>query len=153
MRVPPQHDAPLLLELPLGAGRAAPGLVVVLLNPFSGDRCWAYRYHTNTEGRAAMDSVDPAQQPRPPDTCQLALLASLARGGRGSSDDGGGDASGGGDGGCGSWGGSKALDPSVSASAAFKLIPSGSRLNYSVVPLDTLLGGSGSKQQAEVRRG
>ncbi len=141
VRLPPERHAQLSLSLPLGAARPAAGLAVVLLHPFAGDARWRYRYHLSSEEQRRRDVAQAAaaegQRTQPPECGQLALLASLAPAmHRRSSSSAAGSGSGGGSGNEG-----RLLEPSITAAAAFTLLPSGSQVGYSVISLDGLLGG------------
>jgi len=149
VRLPPERHARLSLCLPLGAASPAAGLAVVLLHPFAGDARWRYRYRLSNEEQrrwnAAQAAAAEGQHMQPPECGQLALLASLApalhRRSRSSA------ASSGSGGGSGDEG--RLLEPSITAAAAFTLLPSGSQVGYSVISLDGLLGG---RPKAEVSR-
>lgn len=155
VRLPRELHARVSLCLPLGAARPAAGLAVVLLHPFPGDPRWRYRYHLGAEQRRRWDAAQTvaaeAQRVQPPECGQLALLASLASAPHrlGSSSVAAGDvgATAGSVEGSDSEG--RLLEPCITATAAFTLLPSGSQVGYSIVPLDGLLAGS---SKAEVSK-
>lgn len=155
VRLPRELHARVSLCLPLGAARPAAGLAVVLLHPFPGDPRWRYRYHLGAEERRRWDAAQAvaaeAQRVQPPECGQLALLASLASAPHrlGSSSVAAGYVGATAGSGEGSDSEGRLLEPRITAAAAFTLLPSGSQVGYSIIPLDGLLGGSSKAEVSE----